>query len=71
MMDNKAIYIFGNGETSRTLSIDNVVQANILAAYSTKDRVFNIAFGDQILNQLFAKINKFSRIQFRICINHP
>lgn len=53
-----AVTINGDGETSRDFCfIDNVVQANLLAATTTnpaaKDQVFNIAYGQSItLNQL-------------------
>ena len=60
MKNNKPVYIFGDGETSRDFChIDNVVQANLLAAVSNEDQIFNIAFGHQTtLNELFIKIKQ-------------
>jgi len=67
---NKKIYIFGDGKTSRDFCyIDNVVQANILAATNegiVDASVFNISYGGQIsLNYLFKSIveeqNKFQK----------
>jgi len=56
------VFINGDGETARDFCyIDNVVQANILAATVTKpdaaNRVYNVALGDQTsLNQLFKSL---------------
>jgi UDP-N-acetylglucosamine 4-epimerase len=62
MIRNEPVYINGDGETSRDFCfIDNVVQANLLAA-TTQDpeatnQVYNIAVGDRTtLNQLFEAI---------------
>jgi UDP-N-acetylglucosamine 4-epimerase len=58
----ETVYINGDGETSRDFCyIDNVVQANLLAATVPRDQaagqVFNVAVGDRTtLNQLFALI---------------
>ena len=50
-MNGEDVFINGNGETSRDFCfIENVVQANILAAtsgVSTKHRVYNVAVGDR------------------------
>lgn len=61
---NEPVYINGDGKTSRDFCyIDNVVQANILAA-TFKDRasvnqVYNIAVGDRTtLNELYAHLQK-------------
>lgn len=59
MLEQGAVYINGDGETSRDFCfIDNVVQANLLAAVADKDagnQVYNIALGDRTtLNELFA-----------------
>ena len=56
--DESGSDINGDGETSRDFCfIDNVVQANLLAAVADKDatnQVYNIALGDRItLNELF------------------
>ena len=62
MLRDETVYINGDGETARDFCyIDNVVQANILAATATNfeavNRVYNVALGDQTsLNQLFASL---------------
>ena len=65
--------IFGDGETSRDFThIDNVVQANILAAKaptSVSGKVFNIATGVRVtLNQAYATISKL--LQFDVPPNY-
>lgn len=60
MIKGELIYINGDGETSRDFCyVDNVVQANILAAMTDQEdavnQVYNVACGDQTsLNQLFS-----------------
>ena len=60
MIANEAVYINGDGETSRDFCyIDNVLQANILAATTTlkRNEIFNVALGDKTkLNDLFNAI---------------
>ncbi|UPR52358.1 Vi polysaccharide biosynthesis UDP-N-acetylglucosaminuronic acid C-4 epimerase TviC [Vibrio cyclitrophicus] len=61
MINGEAVYINGDGETSRDFCyIDNVVQMNILAATAednVKDEVCNVAVGDRTtLNDLFNAI---------------
>ncbi len=62
ILSGKEVYINGDGETTRDFCfIENVVQANILAALSqnpeSHNRVYNIAYGDQTsLNALFSII---------------
>ena len=62
MIHNEPVYINGDGETSRDFCyIDNVIQANLLAATSqhadAANQVYNIAVGDRAtLNQLFEAI---------------
>ncbi|MDO9635596.1 MAG: NAD-dependent epimerase/dehydratase family protein, partial [Thiobacillus sp.] len=62
MIHNEPVYINGDGETSRDFCyIDNVIQANLLAATSTHpeaaNQVYNVAVGDRTtLNQLFEAI---------------
>lgn len=62
MIHNAPVYINGDGETSRDFCyIDNVIQANLLAATSTHadaaNEVYNIAVGDRTtLNELFEAI---------------
>ncbi len=63
MIDDKPLFINGDGETSRDFCfIENVVQMNILAALadeSAKDEVYNVAVGDRTtLNQLFQALKK-------------
>lgn len=59
MIKDEPIYINGDGETSRDFCfIENVRQANLLAATTTKEdavnQVYNVAVGDRTtLNQLF------------------
>lgn len=61
LMHHEAVFINGDGETSRDFCfIDNAVQANILAAMATdksKGAVYNVAVGDRTsLKDLFFKI---------------
>lgn len=61
ILDDGEIFINGDGETSRDFCyIDNVVQANILAATApeeAKDQVYNVALGDRTtLNKLYDSI---------------
>lgn len=64
LLANEPIYINGDGETSRDFCyIDNVVQANLLAATtedrSATDQVYNIAVGGRTtLNQLFNALSE-------------
>ena len=62
MIKNEDIFINGDGETSRDFCfIDNVVQANILAAITPKDKsqIFNVAVGSRTtLLELFEIIKK-------------
>ena len=62
MIKNEPVYVNGDGETSRDFCyIDNVIQANLLAATSQNpaavNQVYNIAVGERTsLNQLFEAI---------------
>lgn len=62
MIANQPVYINGDGETSRDFCfVENVVQANILAATTTHaealSTVYNVAVGDRTtLNQLYAAL---------------
>lgn len=66
LIKEEPVYINGDGETSRDFCyVDNVIQANILAAMTKLDRheVFNIAVGDrtslnELYNYLIQAINK-------------
>ena len=59
LLGGETCRIYGDGETSRDFCyIDNVLQANLLAATSTAadsvNQVYNVAYGDRTtLNQLF------------------
>jgi UDP-N-acetylglucosamine 4-epimerase len=59
MLRGEPVYIYGDGETSRDFCyVDNVVQANILAATSelpqATNQIYNVAAGDRTsLNELF------------------
>jgi len=67
LLQHEPIHIFGDGETSRDFSyIDNIVQANLLAATidnpAALNQVFNIAIGETAtLNQLFHLIQNILR----------
>ena len=61
IINNKEIYINGDGSNSRDFCyIDNVIQANILAAFSNntcKHNVYNVAYGGRTsLEELIEKI---------------
>lgn len=58
MIENKDVFVNGDGETSRDFCfVENAVQANILAATADdngKNQVYNVALGDRTtLNTLF------------------
>lgn len=69
MIQGDEVFINGDGETSRDFCyVDNVVQANLLAAVSTDagalDQVYNVAVGGRTtLNQLFSAL----RVALRDC----
>ena len=77
MIKNQDVYINGDGETTRDFCyIDNVIQANILAAFSghsSKDnsfkalnQIYNIAFGERTsLNDLYHIIRDNLSIKFK------
>lgn len=64
LIKNEPVYINGDGETSRDFCfIDNVVQANILAAISEgqekSHQVYNVAVGQRTtLNELFRRLQQ-------------
>ena len=64
LLSNNAIYINGDGETSRDFTyIDNVIQMNLLAATTDNKQAFGGAFnvavgGRNTLNELYNLINK-------------
>ncbi len=59
LLERKEVHIFGDGETSRDFCyVDNAVQANILAATTSRpeavNQVYNVAVGDRTtLKELF------------------
>jgi UDP-N-acetylglucosamine 4-epimerase len=62
MIENKDLFINGDGETSRDFCfVENAVQANILAATAPdagKNQVYNVALGDRTsLNELFSSLS--------------
>ena len=63
LLHNESVYIYGDGETSRDFCyIDNIIQANLLAATTTNQEalaeVFNVAVSDRTtLNELYALIH--------------
>ena len=62
MIENKDLFINGDGETSRDFCfVENAVQANILAATAAdagKNQVYNVALGDRTsLNELFSSLS--------------
>jgi UDP-N-acetylglucosamine 4-epimerase len=64
MIGNRPVFINGDGETSRDFCfIDNVVQANLLAAMAATpeavNRVYNVAAGERTsLNELFERMRE-------------
>ncbi len=69
LLQGRSIRVFGDGENSRDFTfIDNVVQANLLAATAENsaavNQVFNIAFGKRTtLNQLFRLLQNALRLR--------
>ncbi|MCE3229914.1 MAG: Vi polysaccharide biosynthesis protein VipB/TviC [Bacteroidetes bacterium] len=64
LLNNRSPSIFGDGSTTRDFTyVENVIHANLLAAFSNNDKainqVFNVAFGGTTsLNTLFNLISK-------------
>lgn len=64
MINNKPVYINGDGETSRDFCyVDNAVQANLLAATTENpaaaNQVYNVAVGERTsLNELFNSLHE-------------
>ena len=76
MLSDEAVYINGDGESSRDFCyIENAVQANLLAAMvpaASQGGVFNVAVGARTtLNQLFAHIRDALAEQGVVYIRHP
>jgi UDP-N-acetylglucosamine 4-epimerase len=75
LIRNQALRINGDGDTSRDFCfIDNVVQANLLAAMAEKDavnQVYNVALNDRTtLNQLYQMMCDLLREQFPHVADH-
>jgi UDP-N-acetylglucosamine 4-epimerase len=70
MIDNRPVFINGDGETSRDFCfIDNVVQANLLAALATKpeavNTVYNVALNQRTsLNELYYMMRELLQERF-------
>ena len=72
VLENKPIIIFGDGTTSRDFTfIDDVIQANLRAAISTKSdgHVINVAYGDsftltELANKVIENIGGSSTIEY-------
>ena len=61
LLKNEVCHINGDGEISRDFTyVKNIVEANICAAFAkvgSKDRIYNIAMGDQLsLNELYSML---------------
>ncbi len=76
LIRNKALYIRGDGETSRDFTfVDNAVQANLLAALTDKpeaiNQIYNIALNERTsLNQLYEMIRAQLLEQFPQLLKH-
>lgn len=75
MIEGRALYINGDGETSRDFCfIDNVVQANLLAAAASSEaanQVYNVALNERTsLNQLHEMMRALLVGQFPHLANH-
>ncbi len=76
LLKDEALYIKGDGETSRDFTfIDNVVQVNILAALTDNpqaiNQVYNIALNERTtLTQLYEMLRALLVEQFPQLINH-
>jgi len=76
LLNNEAVYIYGDGETSRDFCfVENAVQANVLAAVVAEgdalNQVYNVAYGETTtLNELFELI-RAQAIVNGACITNP
>ena len=76
LIENRPVKINGDGETSRDFCfIENVVQANILAALTTNpdaiNQVYNIALSDRTsLNQLYGMMRTLLQERFTHVLAH-
>jgi UDP-N-acetylglucosamine 4-epimerase len=77
MLRRETVYIYGDGETFRDFCyIDNVVQANLLAATTTNpsahNEVYNVAVGDQTsLNELFGILQRLCSARVPGHVSNP
>lgn len=75
LIRNQRLFINGDGETSRDFCyIDNVVQANLLAALADRNaanQVYNVALNDRTtLNQLYQMMRELLRERFPHVADH-
>jgi UDP-N-acetylglucosamine 4-epimerase len=75
LIRNQRLFINGDGETSRDFCyIDNVVQANLLAALAGREaanQVYNVALNDRTtLNQLYQAMRDLLRERFPHVADH-
>ncbi|HEV2608927.1 MAG TPA: SDR family oxidoreductase [Noviherbaspirillum sp.] len=76
LIENREVAINGDGETSRDFCfIDNVVQANVLAALTSNpaaiNQVYNVAVGDRTtLNELYEAMKRLLVQRFPHLQNH-
>lgn len=76
LIRNQTVHVNGDGETSRDFCfVENVMQANILAALTTKpeaiNQVYNIALNDRTtLNHLYGSMKELLRERFPHVANH-
>ena len=75
LIQNQKVYINGDGETSRDFCyVDNVIQANILAALSEQEssQVYNIAYGERsTLKILFELIKNVCEVNHKFYLKSP
>lgn len=74
MCEGRAPVIFGDGQSTRDYCpVDNVVQANLLAATAapaSRGRVYNIALGQQVsLIDLFTRVQKIMESKGMPCVH--
>ncbi|MCS6823192.1 MAG: SDR family oxidoreductase [Cytophagaceae bacterium] len=77
ILNNRPAKIFGDGNQSRDFTfVENAVQANIKAAFTTNEKafnqVYNIAFGSTIsVNELFEAISALAGSKIRPVYSEP
>jgi UDP-N-acetylglucosamine 4-epimerase len=76
LVRNQAVFINGDGETSRDFChIENVIQANLLAALAVRreavNQIYNVALNERTsLNQLYRMILNLLLDKFPGLVNH-